>query len=83
MNEFEALHYAGGDEIQLGDRVLFAGVYATVVAVSNGEHGAFAPGYEDRSGMERGIVICDDDGDVTTLADGDERLELVDRGTSG
>ena len=83
MSEFEALHYADGEEVHVGDRVLFGGTYATVVAVSDGESGVYSPGYDDWSGMDRGIVVCDDDGATTTLPDGDERLQLVERETPG
>ena len=79
MSEFETLHYPSGDEIHLGDRIQFDGTYATVVALSDGTDGQYSPGYEDWSGMDRGIVICDDDGGITSLPDGDTRLELVDR----
>jgi hypothetical protein len=53
----------------------------TGVIVRSGESYQLAPGYEDHAGAERGVVICDDDGTVTTLGDEDPRLIFVDRGT--
>jgi predicted RecA/RadA family phage recombinase len=79
MESSELLHYLAGDEIHAGDRVQYGGVFATVVAVSDGNDGEYSPGYEDWTGMSRGIVICDDDGAVTTLPEGDEKLEFVSR----
>jgi hypothetical protein len=62
----EQLRYTSGEEIQLGDRVQLAGTYATVVVVSGGESYQTAPGYEDYAGIERGLMICDDDGELMT-----------------
>ncbi len=76
----EQLHYTSGEEVQLGDRVQYDGTLATVVAVSDGETYQLAPGYEDHAGLERGLLICDDDGSVTTIDDTDFRLSFVDRG---
>jgi hypothetical protein len=77
----ELLHYTSGEEVQLGDRVQYDGAFATVVVVSDGDNYQLAPGYEDYAGAERGLVVCDDDGAVTTLGDEDARLIFVDRGT--
>jgi hypothetical protein len=77
----ELLHYTSGEEVQLGDRVTFDGTLATVVVVSDGENYQLAPGYEDQAGVERGVIIADDDGTLTTLGDTDARLVFVDRGT--
>lgn len=77
----EQLRYTSGEEIQLGDRVQLAGTYATVVVVSGGESYQTAPGYEDYAGIERGLMICDDDGELTSLDDMDERLVFIERGT--
>lgn len=77
----ELLHYTSGEEIQLGDRVQFGGTFATVVVVSDGESYQTASGYEDYAGAERGLIVCDDDGALTTVDDSDERLVFVDRGT--
>ncbi len=77
----ELLHYTSGEEVQLGDRVQYDGAFATVVAVSDGESYQLAPGFEDYAGAERGLVICDDDGEVTTVGDEDTRLIFIDRGT--
>jgi hypothetical protein len=78
----ELLHYTSGEEIQLGDRVQFGGTFATVVVVSDGETYQLASGYEDHAGLDRGLVVCDDDGTITTLDDTDARLIFVDRGTA-
>lgn len=77
----ELLHYTSGEEIQLGDRVQFDGALATVVVVSDGENYQLATGYEDQAGAERCVIICDDDGTITTLDEADARLIFVDRGT--
>ena len=77
----ELLHYASGEEVQLGDRVQYDGTLATVVVVSDGESYQLASGYEDYAGTERGLVICDDDGTLSTVDDTSERLVFVDRGT--
>ena len=78
--DVEPLHYSSGEEIQIGDRIQFGGTFATVVVVSDGEACQLAPGYEDYSGAERGLMVCDDDGTLTTLDDTDERLIFVERG---
>ena len=78
----ELLHYTSGEEVQLGDRVLFDGTLATVVAVSDGENYQLAPGFEDYAGLDRGLLICDDDGTRTNVDDTDFRLRFVDRGTA-
>jgi hypothetical protein len=77
----ELLHYTSGEEIQVGDRVQYGGTFATVVVVSDGETYQLASGYEDHAGAERGLIICDDDGSLTTLNDTDEQLIFVERGT--
>jgi hypothetical protein len=77
----ELLHYATGEEIQVGDRVQYGGTFATVVVVSDGETYQLASGYEDYAGAERGMLICDDDGIRTSINDTDERLIFVERGT--
>ena len=77
----EQLHYTTGEEVQLGDRVQFSGTFATVVMVSDGETCQTAPGYEDYAGAERGVMVCDDDGTLTTVDDTDERLVFMERGT--
>ena len=74
------LHYASGEEIQLGDRVQYSGTFATVVVVSDGESYQLASGYEDHAGAERGVIVCDDDGTVNTLSETDEQLVFVERG---
>jgi hypothetical protein len=77
----ELLHYTSGEEVQLGDRVQYRGTFATVVVVSDGENYQLASGYEDYAGAERGLIVCDDDGTLSTLNDTDEGLIFVERGT--
>jgi hypothetical protein len=74
------LYYTSGDEIKIGDRIQFGGIFATVVVVSDGENYELATGYEDYAGAERGVMICDDDGTLTSVGDMDERLIFVERG---
>jgi hypothetical protein len=69
------LQYLSGEDVKAGDRVQLAGSYATVVFVSNGETYQFTPGYEGYLGIDRGLVVCDDDGALTTL--GEPGAELV------
>jgi hypothetical protein len=73
-------HYLSGEEVHVGDRVQYRGEYARIVVVSDGDQGEFAPGYEDHSGGERGLMICDDDGNVTFIGEPDGFLEFVERG---
>jgi hypothetical protein len=74
------LRYISGEDVHAGDRVQRHGDYATVVFVSNGEDEEFAPGYEDYTGSDRGILLCDDDGVTTFIGDPDEMLSFIDRG---
>ncbi len=74
------LHYLSGEAVHAGDRVQHKGEYATVVFVSDGEMEEFAPGYEEHTGAERGIMLCDDDGNETFIGDPDEDLSFIDRG---
>ena len=76
----DLLHYTSGEEVHAGDRVQHIGGYATVVFVSDGESEEFSPGYGDYAGVERGIVLCDDDGNLKTIGDPDELLQFIDRG---
>ena len=76
----ELLYYTSGEDVQLGDRVQYRGTFATVVVVSDGETYQLAPGYEDHAGAERGVMICDDDGTLTTLSETDEQLVFAERG---
>ena len=76
----DLLHYATGEEVHAGDRVQRNGEYATVVFVSNGESEEYAPGYEDYIGSDRGVMVCDDDGDIKSLGEPDAMLEFIDRG---
>jgi hypothetical protein len=77
----EQLHYTSGEEIQIGDRVQYGGTFATVVVVSDGESYQLASGYEDYSGAERGLMICDDDGSLNKVNETDDQLIFVERGT--
>jgi hypothetical protein len=71
--------YLSGGEVHAGDRVRYKGNAANVVFVSDGDEGEFAPGYEDYHGHEAGIMICDDDEELTFLAEPTEELEFVRR----
>ena len=74
------LYYLTGEEVHAGDRVQHNGNYATVVFVSNGDSEEFAPGFEDYTGSERGVMICDDDGGTLHLGEPDAMLSFIDRG---
>ncbi len=74
------LCYLTGEEVHAGDRVQHNGNYATVVFVSNGETEEFSPGYEEYTGSDRGVMVCDDEGDTASLAEPDETLTFIDRG---
>jgi len=76
----DILHYTSGEEVHAGDRVQHSGGYATVVFVSDGESEEFSPVYGDYAGVRRGIVLCDDDGNIKTIGDPDELLQFMDRG---
>jgi hypothetical protein len=76
----EGLYYVSGEDVHAGDRVQHKGIYATVVYVSNGAAEEYLPGYEDHIGADRGIIISDDDGVITSLGDPDESLQFIDRG---
>lgn len=76
----DLLHYITGEEVHAGDRVQRNGEFATVVFVSHGEAEEFMPGYEEYSGWERGVMLCDDDGDTNFIGDPDDLLSFVDRG---
>ena len=73
------LYYLSGEEVHAGDRIQHGGTYGRVVFVTDGDNGEFEPGYEDYSGSERGLMICDDDGGLTFIHEPDARLELVGR----
>jgi len=76
----DQLFYQSGEEVKAGDRVQLVGNYATVVFVSNGDTYEYMAGYEDYAGSERGLVLCDDDGALTTLGEAGPELVFVDRG---
>ncbi len=73
------LFYLSGEEVHAGDRIQYNGGYGRVVFVSNGEDEEFAPGFEDYTGSDRGVMICDDDGGTKFVGEPDERLSFVDR----
>jgi len=75
----DLLHYLSGEEVHAGDRVQRYGNFATVVFVSNGVNEEYAPGYEDYVGSDRGVMLCDDDGAVSSVGDPDESLVFIDR----
>ncbi len=72
--------YTTGEEAHAGDRVRYQDTYATVVFVSDGENEECAPGYEDYSGSEAGIIIADDDGAVTSLGEPTDLVIFIERG---
>ena len=74
------LQYLSGEDVKAGDRVQLAGNYATVVFVSNGDTYEYTAGYEDYAGSDRGLVLCDDDGSLTTVGEPGPELIFVDRG---
>ncbi len=74
------IHYISGEEVHAGDRIQYDTNYGTVVFVSDGETEEYAPGYEDHTGAERGVMICDDDGDTQFVGEPNERLSFLDRG---
>ncbi len=74
------LQYLSGEEVHIGDRVQYKGSYATVVFISNGETEEFSPGFEEYSGSERGVMVCDDDGEESFAGEPDEMLTFLDRG---
>lgn len=76
----ERLAYLTGEEVHVGDRVQYQGVFGTIVVVNDGDNEEFAPGYEDYAGSDRGLMICDDDGSTKFIGYPDERLSFVDRG---
>ncbi len=75
-----AMHYLSGEEVHAGDRVQYNGNYCTVVFVSDGDSEEFAPGYEDYTGSERGVMVCDDDGATQFVGEPSEMLSFIDRG---
>ena len=74
------LNYSTGEEIHAGDRVRHRGLFATVIFASDGDTEEVAPGYHDHAGAERGVILCDDDGNVDSIGEPDETLEFLDRG---
>lgn len=75
-----ALYYITGEEVHAGDRVQHRGVYGTVVFLSDGDSEEFSPGFGDFTGADRGVMICDDDGETKHIGEPAEDLEFIDRG---
>jgi len=75
-----ALYYISGEEVHAGDRVQYHGNYATVVFVSDGTSEEFSPGFEEYTGSERGVMVCDDDGSREFVGEPNEMLSFLDRG---
>jgi hypothetical protein len=73
------VYYISGEEVHAGDRVQYDGNFATVVFVSDGETEEFSPGYEDHTGSDRGVLICDDDGGTRFIGEPNEMLAFIDR----
>lgn len=69
--------YLCGEEVHAGDRVRYKGTAATVVFVTDGDEGEFAPGYTEYHGHEAGIMLCDDDGGLNFLVEPDEELDFI------
>ena len=74
------LYYISGEEVHAGDRVQYHGNYATVVFVSDGTNEEFSPGFEEYTGSERGVMVCDDDGSREFVGEPNEMLSFLDRG---
>lgn len=74
------LLYTTGEAVLAGDRVQFGGTYGVVVFVNDGETEEVLPGYDDYMGTDRGVVIRDDDGAITSVGDPDDRLYFIERG---
>lgn len=78
--DIEILHYLSGEPVRAGDRIQLNGMYGRVVFVTDGEQSEYSPGYEDYTGSDRGLMLCDDDGSLTFLNEPDGRLTFLDRG---
>jgi len=74
------LYYISGEQVHAGDRVQYKGNYATVVFVSDGSNEEFQPGYAEHTGTDRGVVVCDDDGETEFVGEPNETLSFLDRG---
>lgn len=75
----ELLHYTTGGEVHARDRVEYRSNFATVVCVTDGDKAEFSPGYEGYAGYDRGIIIREDDGKITSVNETDEDLVFVGR----
>ena len=74
-----AINYFTGEEIHAGDRVQFKGNFGRVVFVSDGAEEEFEAGFGEYTGTERGVMVCDDDGETSFVGEPDEMLMFVDR----
>lgn len=75
----ENVNYSTGEVVHAGDRVQYRGTFAKVVFVTDGDESECWPGYENYSGYDRGVVICDDDDTTSVLNETNEELVLVSR----
>jgi hypothetical protein len=73
------LQYLDGQEIHIGDRVVFGGHPATVVVVIG--RGEYGPGFvaDDWSEHERGFLMRTEDGQLYMQDYADEDVKLVSR----
>jgi hypothetical protein len=75
----EQLFYLSGEVVHAGDRIQYDTIYGTVVFVNHGDSEESLPGYEDNTGADPGVVICDDDGETTAVGYPSERLTFIER----
>jgi len=73
------MNYLTGEEMHVGDRVLFGGHAATVVVVI--DRGEYGPGFvaEDWSDQEHGFLMRTDDGTLYMYDVADEDVRLIAR----
>ncbi len=69
--------YRSGGAVHAKDRIRYKGTAGRVVFVSDGDREEFATGYAEYQGHEAGIMISDDDGELTFFREADEELVLV------
>lgn len=74
-------HYSTGQEIHAGDAIRYKKHTGTIAFVSDGQQGQFASGFADYCGFEAGIMVSNDDGELTLLSEPDEDLEFIGRGS--
>jgi hypothetical protein len=80
MREAE-LHYVDGEEIRVGDQVLFGGHAATVVVVFGRDE--YGPDFsrDDWTDYKRGFLLRTADGQLYMEDYADEDIKLLARGT--